>query len=973
MVYLLGFPIYVWVIIGTFIFVCVGITLYFFVFKKTNDESKIFETVTVIDTTKNGNSAGRIHPGDRIQINYTGTHKGSVNFAFSAEKGENFIEIGKSDGSTFTWTISPTVFSDTCVVRVSDALKSNVFLESPIFAVVPDFVVDGVGSKDGQNVLPDTNATFTVSATAWPILSNNSGFEMQVSTTGTSVWNTQKVTFDTSSHKIIWHVPSNLLDTSINIRFRTVTLISLGFPRNLQFLMPFQVSVVSDNTNKLIRGAFILFKLVNLNGSVVSDLHAGVYISFEWASTSIISRIDLGWSTTQNGQFTTLKQGINGIRGNYRFEIPSEIDTTEDVYFQIVDQSDASNYAVSSAIKVISNWSFFENTSQVFNLIMYPKLWVWSLTIQIEGFNSTFRRDDMWKTVLYFPNNKQSVPFDLTSASGLAGSSLTILNKDISRNLYTFLYLMTVPVLGETNNVNFQVGLSHNGGAEVRFKHLFIATFPARDGLLTGNPFTDVVQFDDSAEGDKRLIVLPVPPKSYKAGTTYPFIYTGSHTGETCSPIPCAGQAPVVWKVIYTDSDSAGNLILRDLLAGLPDGKNMTQFDNRVLNIHFPEDMNATNVVINVSLPRAQTIDNLDIEYNSAPFNVVAALHFLPEAGNPSPIFLSDQQNIIKIVATGGGNGGSLLWGSTSQHTFVSKQQGQTWDMAINEDNNVQLDRISSEILWTPSYINQFRDFRIEINSPGKSKLIFSTNVPIFVSADKPLNGSEMQVTGMAYGSTFIMGSTAKLSRIPSTTEKYYVSILDSNNPIWVNLRPEAAKLPLHVELPNKVETFHLSMSKENGSEFIIAGPFNMEPGIYAQIDHATLGNGKIDDAKKLLTNVQIGLRLWHSTPSSLTNIIDWTLKDNWSFVIYKNGLSVAEKAVVTAGSITSKIISSEIIDSIFPTAVITTLNVTGWTPKLSEDFDQTVDEYQIECRFATSDGFKSTSRTTTDVIKITP
>lgn len=668
----------------TLILAGTAIGLYFYFTADTNSTAKLFQDITITSSKPQDT----LRPGDKVMINYTGTYTGPASYRFSSDKGKNFINITDSTEKHIEYTLPDSTFSPYCMIRVTNASDATEYVNSAFFAVTPSFSIHGAGEKDGSQIPIETNLFLEVDTNAWDgIFSKVGNIELDVETRVLTQkeWVNQKdsVTTDVKDKRVIWNVPSDLINQTFLIRVSTYQLGLAGFPSELSYTLPFPVTAVAQTGNaSKVSGTILSFIVMDRTGTLLTTGYPLQSIQVGWVTSVLVPLLKIEWglSADGSGTWTSLATHLYGPEGTVRLIVPSDIPLNKDVYFRITDEQDSFNYAISSPMTFSTDWSIVDQPKdKTQNVIMYPLGYNLTVTVKIDGFTSEYAEPSNWTTVLK-TTSSPDVKLDVTP---------TILLQDPSKNTYGFFYTFEKPLLPKEDFFPFTLTLSFKGGEAKKTPFTFYAELPPDDGLATGKPFTGIHLFHPEIECSATLQAaeceakrLEDIPKDMTSGTSYTFIYTGSHIGFDCTPDPtCDGQAPVLWKVLYDEVDAKGGKVQHDLLAGATVNLNTTMYTKRYLTINFPVDMKAYGAFIRLSLPRAQSADGVAITFDSETFNVLPKkAEILTSSSSSTGTRVYDAlQTIFKPLIDGKSTQGNRrLWGTRTQHTFHSGPAGGT-------------------------------------------------------------------------------------------------------------------------------------------------------------------------------------------------------------------------------------------------------------------------------------------------------
>lgn len=497
-------PLWGWITLLTCVCIAVALILYFFVFH-TAAAAPItsFTSVNILDT--NTQSAGFIRPGDTVTIGWQGSHKGFSRVLFSHDQSITFDVVTPPTGTirmTFAFTIPQTVFSDTCVIRVSDLTNATQFADSYEFSVTPQFVATGPGSHDADRVLVSTGIQYTLVSEMWDTIIKSGGVILSTQASNQKTWVVEKnVAIDANAKTVHWQIPLTYLDTSKYVQISTTSMVAAGYARELRYTMPYALNITSTTQGFTLMGAFIFYAITKEDGSILSNTEAGGWVQLLWATNVTVSRIDVSWATSPAGPFALLTQGIDGTRGNYEIKLPTDLSNAVPIYLRIQDESNSGNYALSTPITLLSQWKFATGAASAF--IMESPAWTFDVVLQIDGFNAIYGDTSNWRTVLSFPTLKKT--WDLQDARGLLHATSVLLPIDPPRNLYQmhYLFLTTELVDGEpSDSFSFNVLLSFNG-AQVTSPLLYTVTFPP--ARANGAPIASIVTIPPHAISDKDI------------------------------------------------------------------------------------------------------------------------------------------------------------------------------------------------------------------------------------------------------------------------------------------------------------------------------------------------------------------------------------------------------------------------------------------------------------------------------------
>ena len=530
-------PLWTWIVLGAIIIVVVGAVLYFVVFA-SKSSNKLFASLTVVDLD-GGTDVSIIHPGDRLRLTVTGTHVGSINWYISSDKGASYTQIGSGLPKDIIYTLPPDLFSQQCMVKVSDSIKGNEFITSNVFGVGPILSVTGPGAQEGSQAVIGTTVTFKIVTDAWNLLSKNSNFHMELKVHGTAQWSQQqlKTTIDANKSSFTWLVGADLLDSAVDIQFKTTTLVSQGYPHELVFVLPYPISILAHETTARVSGAFNSFEILDIDHNLPLVLHPLDWIQYTWGTDTTVSRVDLSYGISKDGPFQLVIQGIDATRQTYKFQIPQTIESSTSVFFRIQDSSDASNNAVAPAVQVVSNWVMIDDPKISSKVVCYSTQWTLVVPVKINGFNLNYGDPDNWKTELHFANSV----WDLSTIS--ENYTLQIMPTDSSQNLYVFMYVFLVqppPLVTfaskpftllqlEQYALDFQVGLSFKGSPEQLKAGHYNAVFPSPyTGPINGKPFTNIMYYPNFDPVNWAAQTPAELPATLTSGETYYFVYVGS-------------------------------------------------------------------------------------------------------------------------------------------------------------------------------------------------------------------------------------------------------------------------------------------------------------------------------------------------------------------------------------------------------------------------------------------------------------
>lgn len=921
-------PLWAWLLIGTIIIACATLAIYFLVFwrKSQSSGNKLFESLSVVDAATD--AQGRLQPGDQLHLSFKGLHAGPVLWSFSRDKGKSWQQVGSNSTNHFDYTLPLNTFSHECMFQVSDAINAKSFVTSNQFSVVPFFTLEGPGSRlTNRRVRINAPTTFRIMTKVWPIMAQ-SGLQLTYTQAGKTM--EVQTVVDQNKRTLTFRVNPAVLDRVFTMRAVTSNLINQGYPQELEYVMPFSLTGVGENNHgEVLAGIFTLFNLLNLDKSLPSEIHPGDMVDFEWTTNNTVSRVDISWSTSREGPFTDVQTGVDGTRGHYRLQVPLTIDTTEDVYFKIVDVSNDANYAVAQPTKVISNWSFFGTPSNL-KPIIYPDEWTFSFMLRINGYNLSYSDIGAWKAIMSFPDLKQEKPWTLHDNPDVA---IQVDNADVSRNLYRMTFVMTndpPPLFKHTDGIQFEIQLAHGAGQFEASPFKFHGRLPSSHGISTGPAFTGIQYIPVpgvnpmEAEGVELLSMYP-------AGATYTFRYTGSHVGTLDNP------APVKWKVRYTKVDASGNTITADLLTEpqlVQSGNtfketqaNTTQGTNNYLSITFPPFMHSTEVTIEVTLPGADVSKDSIPSFTTAPFSVLATLSILPRRGVPGPTLLQDKTNLIHLLTPG-----DLFWHSALQ---LKVESSATIDGARTNEPNFTLDPKSREFWWSPSVAGS-RFLHIATTNlstliTGVPELSASGAVPFVVDGS---GSTTLRVDGYHQGNTYLLGSEVRVQQNPKVFEddrKYVFTMLTD---AWRVLDgPHNSKSDFVGHLGHTPQSaFYFGLSSED-SMLATVGPYNSNVGCVLQYDPSV---------KSTASTVRIGFIVYH-TPSGhqIGDVqIPWSDVSKWTFELREEGADVAVAGTEQQTSITPLVQKATAAHDFLPTALAGVFELRDFGGTLSGNYE---------------------------------
>lgn len=225
--------------------------------------------------------------GSKLTLEYIGRGVKTVDWSYSIDGGTNFIGIVTGVSSThYIWSIPPSIYSDTVLVRVISSNKTNIYKDSRMFKVTPSLHLTTAAKTLEKYVIPgnleihyDTNSSL--------ITADN--LKLKISTDGGTTY-TDPSEDDTyvvipSQKYIQWNVSSDLDGTTLNIQLTTDGLVEEGYPAEIIAKSFGKIQLTSNNTSghSSKGGVFDTFHIYGDSNftQIVSALFEGVsYLTF---------------------------------------------------------------------------------------------------------------------------------------------------------------------------------------------------------------------------------------------------------------------------------------------------------------------------------------------------------------------------------------------------------------------------------------------------------------------------------------------------------------------------------------------------------------------------------------------------------------------------------------------------------------------------------------------------------------------
>ncbi|MFH2029012.1 MAG: hypothetical protein ABIJ40_00115, partial [Bacteroidota bacterium] len=258
--------------------------------------NSIFTIASLIVTSPNGGE--KVQVGKSVSITWTSQNVSLVDLHYSLDNGASWTSIASNlnaGAGIYQWTV-PNSPSSNALIRVTDSAANLVQDQSDAkFNILSLAITSPLGSEVWE-VGATKNITWTQSGIGT--------LKIQYSSNNGTSW--------------------NLIDDSVNPTLLSKSWVLPNAPGSQTLV---KLSDKSDSTISSVSSAFTIGEITITAPTAGISWKAGTSQNIKWTASSVVSTVNLEYSTDGGSNWTSIKTGVRGDLGAYSWTIPSGIST----------------------------------------------------------------------------------------------------------------------------------------------------------------------------------------------------------------------------------------------------------------------------------------------------------------------------------------------------------------------------------------------------------------------------------------------------------------------------------------------------------------------------------------------------------------------------------------------------------------------------------------------------------------------